>query len=265
MYDHHRRVIERLTARFREDPAVLALLIVGSVARGDAREDSDVDCYLVMTEDGIRERRAAGAPTSAPSFAADDLCDYPGGHAGGSVVDLSFLREVSARGPEPARFAFADAIVAFSRVAQLEPIVASIPRYPENERTRKMIGFASQLPVHFSYMKLAEYSRNPYLLSQTAVELVLFGGRLILAHNRVLYPGRKWFLRELERAPDRPAELLDLADRLLTRPGIRPAAAFCERILGFRDWPQPPEGTMARFRRDREKQWLWNQPPLADS
>jgi hypothetical protein len=261
MYAHHQRTITRLTERFQDDSAVLALLVIGSVARGDARADSDVDTLLVVTDSAYDERRASGALT----FDADDLCDHPDGHAGGRLIDQGFLREVAERGPEPARFAFVRAIPAIARLPELKDLLVQIPEYPERERTEKMISFASQLPMHLSYLELGEYSRNPYLLAQTAVELVLFGGRLILAYNRMLYPNRKWFLREFERAPDKPAGIVELARHLLVQPSIALAQAFCDQIADFADWPQPPEGAMARFQNDSELQWRWGRPPLADS
>jgi predicted nucleotidyltransferase len=261
MYPHHQRTIQRLIDRFAPDPSVLALIIIGSVARGDARADSDVDCLLLVDDPAYQARRAANQLL----INADDLCDQPGGQAGGRVIDLAFLYDVAVRGPEPARFAFVRAIPAFARLPNLAELLAPVARYPEHQRTEKMISFASQLPVHLSYLQLGEYSQNPYLLAQTAVELVLFGGRLILAHNRMLYPNRKWFLREFERAPDKPDGIVELAMQLLTQPSIAHATTFCERILQFQPWPQPAEGTLARFQNDRELHWREHSVPLADS
>jgi hypothetical protein len=261
VYPHHQRTIQRLAERLRADPATLALLVIGSVARGEARAGSDVDFYLVLADAAYLERRAADRLW----VEADDLCDYPDGHAGGRVLDVGYLRDVAARGPEPARFAFVQATPVFTRLPNLDELLAPIARYPEHERTEKMISFASQLPVHLSYLQLGEYSRNPYLLAQTAVELVLFGGRLILAHNRMLYPNRKWFMRELDRAPDKPAGMVELARQLLVQPSIALAETFCEPILGFQPWPQPPEGALARFQNDREFNWRHGSVALADS
>lgn len=154
--------------------------------------------------------------------------------------------------------------IAFARIPDLPDLLAKIPIYQEQERVEKMESFFSQLPVHISYLELGEHSRSPYLLAQTATMLVLFGGRLILAHNRRLYPSRKWFLRELRLAPDKPEGMLELAETLLKNPSIANAYAFYELTVGFREWPQPPEGVWQRFRRDTELNWRSGRPPLAD-
>lgn len=253
MHEHHRRVIERLTERFVPDAEAVALLISGSVARGEARADSDVDAFLVVTDEAFARRRRE----HALSFEADDLCDYPNGHAGGEVIDLAFLREAVERAPEPTRFAFSGALVAFANVPEVAALAAGIAVYPETERHEKLVSFAAELPVHRSYLAFGEYSRNPYVLAQCAEQLVLFGGRLILAHNRRLFPGRKWFLRELARAPEQPAGLLELAAALLERPSIATSDAFCDAVLHFADWPSPTEGTWDRYRRNH--QWRWRE------
>ena len=261
MRDHHRATIERLTARARADPEALALIVVGSVARGEAGERSDVDVFLVVTDEAYQQRRAANATTFEPT----DLVEPPAEGAGGPVVPLSFLHDAVARAPEPTRFAFVDAIVAFSRLPEVERLVGAIPVYPEHERVEKMKSFVTQLPAHFSYMELADYSQNPYLLVDTSHELALFGGRLLLAHNRLLYPGRKQFLRQLERAPEKPNGFMDRLNRLLREPGIPTASAFCGAIERFRDWPRPAEGKWARYQRDRDFAWLHGPPALAES
>jgi predicted nucleotidyltransferase len=260
-YAHHRRIIERLRSRAASEPGALALLIIGSVARGEAFAGSDVDVLLVVDEAEHQRRVAANATL----WDATDLVEAPAEGAGGEVIPLSVLRATAARGPEPARFAFVNAIVALTRDQEVERLVAAIPVYPEHEREEKLASFASQLPMHFSYMELADYSQNPYLLTDTAHELALFGGRLILAHNRLLYPGRKQFLRQLERAPEKPERFDWLLTRLLRSPSIPTAADFCEAVQGFQDWPKPPEGQLARYLRDRDKAWLDHAAALADS
>ncbi len=260
MLESHRQTIERMAERLQADPGLLALIIIGSVARGEADAGSDIDCCVIATDEEYARRQAA----HATGLSAGDLGADPGEHVGGSVANLQYLLDVAERGNEPSRFAFTRARIAFSRIPDLDRLLARIPVYPEQERTEKMESFYSQLPVHLSFIELGEYSDNPYLLAQCAVQMVLFGGRLILAHNRILYPNRKLFMREFARAPEKPEGIIEQADALLRRPGIANAYAFCDSIMGFRQWPQPAEGCWERFRRDSELNWWSSRPPVAD-
>ena len=44
---HHEQTIDAFTASQALRPEVLGVVVIGSVARGDERPDSDVDVYLV--------------------------------------------------------------------------------------------------------------------------------------------------------------------------------------------------------------------------
>lgn len=260
MYEWHRRVIEKWKRHFEADERYLALILVGSVARENAREDSDVDFVLVATDHEYAERQASKSLFYTAGEIADDATEG----AGGYIIDLAYLLDAAEHGDERTRFQFVRAQIVFSRVADLEQIVARIATYPEHERMEKMKSFYSQLPLHFSFMELAAYSQNAYLLSETAVALVLFGGRLILAHNRILYPGRKWFLREFEKAPDKPDRIIDLATQLLRHPGIAAAKAFYDSIDRYRDWTLPDEGTWQRIHEDSVWNWRNGRLSLAE-
>ena len=59
---HHQRGIDRLTDAYRADPRFLALIIGGSVAKGFARHDSDVDFLIVATDEEFERRKSAHDP-----------------------------------------------------------------------------------------------------------------------------------------------------------------------------------------------------------
>ncbi len=261
MLETHRQIIDRMTQRYRADPAVLALIVIGSVARGDAHEHSDVDAIAILTDEAYARYEASGAS----SLSAEELSGADGTEPGAAIRDRAYLRAAAEHGPEPTRYAFIHTIVPFSRDPRIERLIGEIPGYPEHEREGKLASFASQLPVHLAYLRLGDYSEDPYLLTDTAHELALFGGRLLLAHNRLLYPGRKHFLRQLERAPQKPDRFMWLLRRLLRQPCIPTAEAFCEAVLGFQPWPRPAEGTGARYVRDRDLAWLHGPPSLGES
>jgi len=255
--EKHARAIERL-ARLEGHVGVVGLVLIGSVARGDAGEHSDIDCYFIAAEPLAVSRAAVYAETR-------EIGRELGIQVGGPVVDRDFLRDVAERGPEPARYAFMNAKVIFSHDPELPDLVARIPVYQDSERAEKIASFASQLPIHLSYLELGEYSRNAWLLAETATELVLFGGRLLLAYNRILFPGRKQFIRVLAAAPDKPVGIVELAQGLMSRPSIARARRFYDAVMTFQEWPVPPEGHMGRFQRDREQNWRKGPAALADS
>jgi hypothetical protein len=257
---HHRQAIDRLVAHYRDDPVFPALIVGGSIVKGWARDDSDVDFMLVASDEEFARRQADRATV----YYSPDFTDYDGGYVDGKIVDRAFLEEVAARGSEPARAAFEGVLVGYSRLPDLEDLLARIVVYPEADRQRKMQSFHAQLQAWQWYVGEAERRANRYLLFHTVSQLVLFGGRLILAHNRVLYPYHKWFMNQLARVPDQPSDLFERIDALLANPGKAEADRFCECILGFKQWEPAPEGWPARFLVDSEWTWRTGCAPVAD-
>jgi predicted nucleotidyltransferase len=127
----HQRAIDKLRDRFIADPRYLALLVGGSVAKGTAREDSDVDCSLVATDEEWLRRQEA---RDYSFYLKEEVCDYPGGYAEFRIYSLDFLKEVAKRGTETLRSQFFNAIIVFSHRPEIEEIVRRIPIFPEAER-----------------------------------------------------------------------------------------------------------------------------------
>jgi hypothetical protein len=257
LYPHHQQTVERLIDRFQVDPNFLALLIGGSLVKGYGNEGSDVDFMLIATDEEFARRSADRTLT----YYSTDLSDYPGGYVDGKIVNMAFLEEVADRGSEPARSAFENVIVAYSQLPQLSDLLGRITAYPEAQHTEKIQSFYAQLLAMQWFVGEAEKRNNQYLMMHAVSELVLFGGRMILAHNRMVYPYHKWFLRRLQDAPQQPAELMTLIDQLLSVPSKANADRLCDTILNFTAWPAPPEGWPARFLEDTE--WAWRRGSAA--
>lgn len=260
MEEHHRRTIERLSKHSEGDPRFLALIIGGSVAKGRERSDSDIDFVLVATDDEFERRKA----TRDYFYLAKDLADYEGGYVDGKVVDLRFLRDAADHGSEPARWAFTGAFVAFSHLPGIERLIESIPVYQEQDREEKISAFVGQVRVLSWYVGEAEKRQDRYLLARTTTDMAFYACRLILAHNRVLYPYHKWLMYEVERAPDKPPEFVEIVNRLLAEPCTRHAEALRDCVVGFRDWGVSYEEGINRFMEYSEWNWRHGRPPLQD-
>jgi predicted nucleotidyltransferase len=260
MLENHRRAIDRLVAELKDDPRFLAVLLAGSIARGTERPDSDVDLILIATE----EEYARRLPTRDFGYLNGEVCDYPGGYAEAKVVPLAYLEEVAERGAEPARAAFVGARILCSRVPGLEAALERARAYPEAERSAKLRSFWAQVQIQYWYIGEAERLDDRYLLLRAVSDFALFAGRLILAHNRILFPYHKWFMHELREAPEKPDDLVEALERLLAEPGRANANPVLASVMSFRDWEKPTLGPGAQFMEDSEWHWRHGPAPVAD-
>lgn len=260
MYEHHQRVIGRLVEQFKADSECKALMIGGSLVRGWGRPDSDIDIMILIDEKDFQRRMETGNVL----YFDQEICDYEGGYIDGKYIDLAYLHDAAERGIEPTRSAFVNAIISFSYVPELEPLIQRVAAYPEHERDAKIKAFYSQLLLLRWFAGEAEKRGDAYLMTRTVADLVLFGGRLILAHNRILYPFHKWLMRALSEAPDKPANFMELTETLLREPNKEIATAYVEMLTNFHDWGVDFPQAVINFTRDRERHWRSGPPPLHD-
>lgn len=258
--DHHRRAIDRLADAYRDDPEFLGLIIGGSVARGHARDDSDVDFLIIATDEAFGQRRGAGDLF----INRRDLCDYDGGYVDGKIVNLAFLEDVAEKGNEPSRAAFEGAFVAYSHLPDLEAVLQRIPIYPEAGHDDRIKAFYCMAFIQHWLCHEAERHGNRYTINRAATQLALFAGRLILAHNRKLFPYHKWLPRALESAPDKPAELMRCFNALVDEPTGRHATALFEQVRGFQDWGVTDLEAYHWFMTDVEWSWMTGKTSVED-
>jgi predicted nucleotidyltransferase len=264
MYPHHATTIENTTAHFSSNPDVLALLLSGSIAHGFATPTSDVDVLIILTEEAYARQVAAQRLT----FVSTDLATYPGGFVDAKYLSLNFIKDVAERGSEPARFAFDGVKVLFSRIPDqgLEEVIARAVRYPVEGKRERMVRFRVQLEAWRWFCGEGRQKGNAYLLGLAVRKLVLFGGRLILAENEVLYPFHKWFLRVLEGVEEKPEGLMECINRVIEDPSEANVEEFYEMVMGFREWEvkHPPGRWGTQFMLDNELTWMTGNTPVDD-
>jgi predicted nucleotidyltransferase len=257
---HHRATIERATATLRARDNVLAVLVGGSVAHGFATASSDVDLMIVVADAEWERRLAAGELTDLDY----DSPTYEGGYVDSKYISVAFLRDVAARGSENARFAFDGATVTWSRVDGLEALVREAARYPVEGLEDRLRSFRAHLRYWQWMYGEGEGSGNAFVTAMASPNVVLFAGRLILAHNRLLYPGYKWLLRVLRGVAEQPPGLMAAIDAVVERPDRRAVDALFDLVAGFRDWGLGDLPWGARFVHETELAWLRGRPPIAD-
>ena len=260
MYPHHTQSIQNVTEYFQSDPEVLALLLGGSIAHGFESSTSDVDVMILVSDEDHQRRFQKGDI----HFYNKELCTYEGGYVDGKYLSLEFVKQVAAKGSEPARFAFAGSRILFSKVDGVVEQVHKAEQYPVAEKAERIKRFYAQFEAWHWYCGEALGKRNLYLLGTSVSKLILFGGRLILAHNEMLYPYHKWCLKVLEQAADRPSDLLACIQTLYESPTAGNIEAFYEKIKNFQHWTDNPFSWPTRFMLDSELNWLAGKTPVDD-
>lgn len=260
MHPHHSRSIENVTEYFQRDPEVLALLLGGSIAHGFETEASDVD-IMIFVSDADHQKRSA---EDRIHFFNTELTTYPGGYVDGKYSTHRFVREVAEKGSEPARFAFAGSQVLFSKITGFEEDVRRAARYPQIGKAQRIRRFHAQFEAWHWYCGEALRLGNRYLLGTAVSKFILFSGRLILAHNELLYPYHKWFLRVLEGANEKPGNLMKIIQALNEHPNAESVEALYESVKSFRPWVEGDSNWPTRFMLDSELNWKDGATPVDD-
>lgn len=260
MYSHHEETIKNISEKLRKRDDVLSLLIGGSIAHGYETEASDVDIMILVSDENYKIHLKTGDL----HYWENESCTYKDGYIDGKYISYDFLQKVAECGSEPARFAFDGSIVAFTRIDNLQELINQITRYPIEKKSENIKRFYAQLEAWKWYYYEALKHKNEYLLNQSISNIVLFGGRLILTHNELLYPYHKWFLKALGKAKNKPDNFLQLIENIYTLKDNESIEAFCNSIMNFTNWELGKFDWPAQFVADSELNWLYGNVPIAD-
>jgi hypothetical protein len=261
MFSHHRSSLTNYVKSIENDPNILAVITSGSIAQGKARENSDIDIYLLVTDHEFDARKQAGTL----SFTDHDSCNYQDGYIDIKTINLQFLELAAKQGSEPTRASFIGSQIIFSKIDGLEDLLHKIPIYPEANRINNIRDFQAQVML-FAYYFASEaiQKSNPYLLTHTVSNLVLFGSRIILAHNRILFPCHKSMMSVVESAPEKPNNYKALVLNLIEAPTLEKCLEFATAILTFRPLELANDEALSLFILNNEWNWLEQNPPLQD-
>lgn len=260
MYPHHSQSIQNVKEYFQRDPEIQALLLSGSIAHGFQSPTSDIDIMIFVSEEDYQKRFQTGGL----HFFNTDLCTYEGGYVDGKYLSLNFVKQVLEKGSDPARFAFEGSQVLISRVNSFAEDVCRIAEYPIAEKAERIKRFYAQFEAWHWYCGEALVKGNQYLLGTSISKLILFGGRLILTHNEMLYPYHKWFLKVLEGAREQPSDLMACIQSLTQAPIAENVEAFYQKVKTFQPWTDNPYHWPVQFLLDSELNWMDGRTPVDD-
>lgn len=265
MYEHHRESIQKLLEYFQNDKDVLAIVLDGSVAKGRARPDSDIDAIIVVTDERYKKQSDENSLCECIS----GYCTYEGGYFDLKYCDKAYLRAAAQKGSEPTRSAFEGATCVFSTDAQIDEYVQKIGVFQKSEADEKMLSFYGAFDINKGYfwdMSRPELN-NPYLRTRTVADMVLFGLRMILQENEVLFPCQKSLFRAVASIENgKYQSVLDKAAAFLSTPNDMTKLDFEKAVMSSLLYSPPKDYReyLSRHVDDTEQWWLKNRPVVTE-
>jgi predicted nucleotidyltransferase len=249
---HHERALAAFIDSVRGDPATLAVIAVGSVARGVERPDSDVDVSLVVEDDAFD----AALARNRLSWIERQDAEYAGGYVDVKLASPRVLEAAAERGDDPMRASFEGARIAFQRGVDLGPVLEAIVTLPAAGWETRVRAYVAQARIHGGYFLPAAHGHgDAFLVQHAATHLALASARAALAERRTLLRGPKYVAATLA-ALDLPGGFLDRWRELVERPAPDTGARMLVAVEEWLGTALDHDDTLSTFVRDNEFAWL---------
>lgn len=250
---HHELTVAAFTGRQAARPEVLGVVVVGSVARGDERPDSDVDVYLVVTD----EAYAAAERSGKVAFVSSEGVAYEGGYVDVKLASPAYLGAAVDHGDDPTRASFAYARVSFDRVGDIGALVAAMADRPAEVWAERVQAHRAQLALYGDYFLVQGYEHEDrFLLRHAAVHAALAAGRCALAQHRRLFRGQKYLAGDVAALTELPAGFLEAWWAVLDEPTPEAARALITVVDAWLGEPLTVDDALSRFIGDNELAWM---------
>ena len=210
MYKHHEESIQNMIAHYREDQEIKALFLIGSVATGTERPDSDIDGVAVISPDYFERKKADGGPEEVYR----GKCTYEGGYFNIHYMTRKDMERIAQSGAEPMRNMFSCAKPLFCDEPGLAELAAKIPVFQKNEAVDKQLRFYCTLKMYYTYFWKC-CKPEGYMRRHVADGMTYNLYRLILIENEILFPSVRRLEDYVARAPRKPEGIIELCRKFM--------------------------------------------------
>ena len=250
---HHEETIAGFTASRTNDRDTLGIVLVGSVARGEERPDSDVDVYLVVTDAAY----AAAAQAGEIALVSHTGVTYADGYVDVKLASPGYLAAAADHGDDPTRASFAGGRVTLDRDGGLTDLVTRMGDLPAGVWSRRLRSYQAQVALYGGYfLGQAHTSGDRFLLAHSAVHTAYAAGRCALAQHHQLFRGQKYLAADLAALADLPSGFLQTWWNLLDEPTPAAAQTMIEILDDWLGHSQSLDESLSTFISDNELAWL---------
>ncbi|MCL1842677.1 MAG: nucleotidyltransferase domain-containing protein [Defluviitaleaceae bacterium] len=250
MLNHHKDSIQNMIAHFRQCPETLALFLVGSVATGTARPDSDIDGVAIVTSEAHKRRKAEGTTLEV----VHGKCTYEGGYFDIHYHTREDLINLAQNGSEPMRNLFTAAKPLFCDEPDLPELAAKVSAFPKADKPAKQLRFYCTFKQYHRYFWVACKPKG-FSRFHVADGMIFTLYRLILLENEILFPSMRGLENAVISAPNKPKGIIELCHRFMQTLSDEDAKMLLESYETWTsyDFPKDSNIIMNNF----ANQWEW--------
>jgi len=251
MFPHHKESIENMIKHYRENAEIKALFLVGSVATGTARFDSDIDGVAIVSQ-GYHENRKNNEGLEEVYYGK---CTYEGGYFNIHYMTHEDLIKLDKSGSEPMRNMFSCAITLFCDDPAYEELAKKIPVFQKSEAVSKQFKFYCTLRMFYNYFWVC-CKPEGFMRFHIADGMIFNLYRLILIENEILFPSMRKLEEYVKLAPKKPKGIIELCHNFIRTLSDEDCKAIIDNYENWTsyDYPKDHNTIMNNF----SDSWEWH-------
>ncbi|MCL2180595.1 MAG: nucleotidyltransferase domain-containing protein [Treponema sp.] len=236
MHKHHEESIKNMTAHYSQNKEITALFLIGSVATGTERPDSDLDGVAIVSQEYYEEKKKK----SMECESVFGKCTYENGYFDVHFMTRQHLENLVNNGSEPGRNMFTNAQPLFCHQPDLRELAAKIPIFQKQEAAEKRLRFYCTLKQFYSYFwkicKPEGFARH-----HVANGMVYNLYRLILIENEILFPSVRKLEMTVINAKNKPEGIVDKCGKFMDTLKDEDAIAIIESYESWTSYNYPKD------------------------
>lgn len=201
--------IKKLIKYVSTDNSILSLILCGSLAKGTETDQSDIDVFVVVTDERFNNEKLHKNYFWGTDF---DFKEF-NIEIDGKVIPKDFLSKVWKYGNESIKSTLYYSKLIYSIDSDIEDLLQYKSHTSEKEKSENIRKF-------YSLMKSCRYSAdddldNTLLVNKCIYDTIFYACRLVLSYNDVLFPCIKNLYKELNTCSKLPNNFIKLMNEVL--------------------------------------------------
>jgi len=237
MLQHHKDSIQNMVKHYKENPEIKALFLIGSVATGDARPDSDIDGVAIVSQEHLDYRKINNLGCME---VYKGKCTYEAGYFDIHYKTQAEVEQLAVNGSEPMRNMFMNAQALFCENENLSKIVTSIPVFQKQEAEAKLLRYYCTFKQFYLYFWMC-CKPEGFMRFHVASGMVFCLYRLILLENEILFPSMFKLEEFVNRAPNKPNGIIDECNNFMKSLSDTDCTALVETYENWTYYNYPKE------------------------